>query len=72
LRPRPGRTFTDAFKPSASNLSRQRVTVAGDTEISCAILVVAKPSAAINSAVARCTSRCAAVCDRDNVSSTSR
>jgi hypothetical protein len=48
------------------------VTVAGDTPISFAILVVANPSEAINSTFARCTSRCAAVWDRDNVSSTSR
>jgi hypothetical protein len=49
--------LTDAFSPSASKFSRHLVTVAGDTPISFAILVVAKPSEAINSAFARCTSR---------------
>ena len=53
LRPRPGRTTEDAFNPSAANRSRHAVTVAGDTPTSIAILVFAKPSAAINNARAR-------------------
>ena len=70
--PRPGRTRPNLDNPSWANRTRHDVTVAGPTPISCATLVVAIPSAARSSALARSTSRCAAVCDRDNTSSICR
>ena len=45
---------------------------AGDTDNDAAIAVLATPSAAISSALARTTSRCVPDCDRANDSSTSR
>src|ERR1700694_5215891 len=51
---------------------RQRFTDAGDTDNDAAIAVLATPSAAISSALARTTSRCAPDCDRASDSSTSR
>src|SRR5258705_9749215 len=54
------------------NRSRQLFTDAGDTDNDPAIAVLATPSAATSSALARTTSRCAPDCDRANDSSTSR
>ena len=72
LRPRPGRTLENPFSPSSTNRSRQFTTVVGETPTALAIRVFANPSEAITRAVARCTSRCGAVCERINFSSTDR
>src|SRR5664280_3691473 len=53
-------------------LSRQERTVTGVTPIIAAILELATPSAAINNTLARFTSRCAAVEDRDSMANASR
>ena len=70
--PRPGRTAEKFCRPSSENRSRHAATVAGETWTSLAILVVANPSAAINNARARKTSRCGAVRERISFSSTDR
>ena len=62
LRPRPLRTRPNFAKPSSANRSRQLFTDAGDTDTDRAIAVLATPSAAISSALARTTSRCAPDC----------
>ena len=73
LRPRPLRTCPNFAKPSSVNRSRQLLTDPGETDNdAAAIAVLATPSAAINNALARTTSRCTPDCDRANDSSTSR
>ena len=72
LRPRPGRTPEKSSSPSRTNRSRQAFTVIGATPTSLAIRVFANPSDAINKTIARCTSRCRAVCEQINLSSTNR
>nr|VTP03687.1 hypothetical protein BIN_B_05213 [Mycobacterium riyadhense] len=66
LRPRPCRTCPNLTRPSSLNRVRQFATVAGDTDTLAAIAALATPSAAINKALARTTSRCAPDCDRAN------
>jgi len=58
--------------PSSANRARHPLTDAGDTDNARAIAVFARPSAAINNARARTTSRCGADGDRATDSSTSR
>ncbi len=58
--------------PAASNAARQALTVTGVTPLACAFTELATPPAAANSTLARCTSRCAAVRDRDTLSNISR
>ena len=70
LRPRPGRTLEKCSRPPSLTRSRQFDTVAGATPTSLAIRVLANPSDAINNTRARWTSRCGAVCERINFSST--
>src|SRR6187200_3133851 len=72
LRPRPWRTWANLTSPSSANRTRHPLTDAGDTDNAWAIAVFAKPSAAINNARARTTSRCGADDDRATVSRTSR
>src|SRR5664280_1073331 len=72
LRPRPGFTFPNFFNPSSANRARQDVTLVGDTPSSHAIAVLASPRAASSSALARVTSRWAAVCDLASFSRISR
>src|SRR6185369_325183 len=72
LRPRPWRTWANLTSPSSANRARHPLTDAGDTDNAWAIAVFAKPSAAINNARARTTSRCGADDDRATVSRTSR
>src|SRR6185312_9253782 len=59
-------------QPSSANRARHPLTDAGDTDTARAIAVFARPSAAINNARARTTSRCGADGDRATDSSTSR
>src|ERR1019366_211269 len=66
LRPRPSSTTPHLVSPSSANLLRHARTVTGVTPTVAAILELATPSAAINSTLARFTSRCAAVEDRAN------
>src|SRR6185437_3913614 len=72
LRPRPWRTWANLTSPSSANRARHPLTDAGDTDNARAIAVFARPSAAINNARARTTSRCGADGDRVTDSSTSR
>src|SRR5258705_6252121 len=72
LRPRPLRTSPNFATPSSANRARQFATDAGDTDNARATAVLAAPSAAINNAFARTTSRWAPDCDRANDSSNSR
>src|SRR6478736_7288156 len=72
LRPRPWRTWPNLTSPSSANRTRHSLTDAGNTDNAWAIAVFAKPSAAINNARARTTSRCGADDDRATVSRTSR
>src|SRR5258708_9676667 len=71
-RPRPLRTSPTFATPSSANRARQFATDAGDTDNARATAVLAAPSAAINNAFARTTSRWAPDCDRANDSSNSR
>src|SRR6478736_1101120 len=72
LRPRPWRTWANLTSPSSANRTRHPLTDAGDTDNAWAIAVFAKPSAAINNARARTTSRCGADHELATVSRTSR
>ena len=72
LRPRPSRTCPNLTRPSSVNRVRQFATVVRDTDNVAAIVALDAPSAAINKALARTTSRCAPDCDRANDSNTSR
>ena len=72
LRPRPWRTCANLTSPSSANRARHPLTDAGDTDNARAIAVFARPSAAINNARARTTSRCGADGDRATDSRTSR
>src|SRR6476469_3921497 len=72
LRPRPWRTWATLTCSSSANRRRFSFTDAATTENAWAIAVFAKPSAAINNARARTTSRCGADDDRATVSRTSR
>jgi hypothetical protein len=71
-RPRPGATLPNFVNPCSANRFRHARTVTGVTPTSAEIRALATPSAAISSAFARCTSRCAAVWDRDSCSKVAR
>jgi hypothetical protein len=60
LATRPSRTWANLTSPSSANRARQLLTDPGDTDNDSAIAVFARPSAAINNARARTTSRCGA------------
>ena len=72
LRPRPEATLANLFKPSVSNRARHDRTVIAVTPTLDAIWVFATPSAASSNALARSTSRCAAVRETERAFSTSR
>lgn len=72
LRPRPFRTCPNLTRPSSPNRLCQFTTVPRDTDRLAAIVAFGTPSAAINKALARTTSRCAPDCDRANDSNTAR
>jgi hypothetical protein len=72
LRPRPWRTFPHPARPSLAKRSRQARTDIALTANSAAIRAFATPSAAASNALARTTSRCAAVWDRATHSNVTR
>ena len=71
-RPRPGATLPNFVNPCSANRFRHARTVTGVTPVSVAIWAFATPSAASSRTRARCTSRCAAVCEAANRSRISR